>query len=579
MITEVTTLSNQIRSKLDLFYRKGTDYKVLVDNDTIVIKGRTKALSGTYRYYLPGEIVLSVESAKKFLDSLDRVIIINNYLGENGISFKITRGIEIVFEKDGKEISDSDIMNLYRTLEMKQEKNSLPLALNMIKAKSLYERYVDLYEQVEKKHEFLEKYNELISTFKGRKEAIQFAKANKGTWGRIRRSAPSREFDITGDEDLVDTIINGENVFFSYGTVPLDKKKTYLTNLDNYELRINNLIERLEIETQKLEEYNKQASSVLESISNFNPLNIRPILNVPKYECVSLDIILTEEKEKYDREVNKKQHQSSEPAPTKDEYPWLKDVDQRQRESLGKDAKTAIMLYKSFMYHVFNHIISYARINNIGLDKLKDDPQVENFIREEYASYKERMEQPQMRMSGSSTTVTTVVDDLFPKNRVIDYDRFRQIVLDNVVLLEPALTGTLLTQPLTVYRCVYEPISSEIYDGDLGNSLLSTSTSVEVVSTFLDQRKPDINYDSKKVIYKIELPAGSPIIAFTNDVYLKNGTQAAGFGDDQKEILLDSKAYDFEYVDADFARMEDGTYLYFVTLKAIPKIQEEQLTH
>ena len=574
MENRVYSLSTQIREKLNLFYGKGAGYEVFISNDSILVKGRSNNLSGTYHHLVPGEIYLTIEEAKKFLNALDKVIIINDYLDQNGISFKVTSGNQTVFEMNGKEMSYGDIDNLYCKLDKKEDKSSLPLALNMIKAKSLYERFTILYEQVEKKHTFLESYNELISSFEGKIEAIQFAKKNIGLWWKVWPLLPMRNFDITGDEDLVDTIINGEDVSFSNDQISLEKKKKYLSNLENYELRINNFIERLEKEIKKLETYNEKADAILKNISQSNRFNISTIQELPEYDRVSLDTILSEEKQKYDNEIKRKRDKPYVPETIDEKYPWLKDIDQQQRFNLDQRDKTAIMLYKSFMYHLFNNIISYARTSGLEFTELCNDDFVNGIIRKEYVKYVEKLKtsNPSHQLFDRNA-VSTVVDDLFPANYVPDYDGFRQIALENLILLEPALSKVTLNQPLTVYRCVYKPMNSSIWDQDLGNAFLSTTTDVDSVSRFMIDRAYDISCDAKKIIYKIELPAGSPIVAFTDDIYLKTGTPNAGFGDGQKEILLDSKNYDFKYVDGDFNRLDDGTYLYSITLKAEPKME------
>lgn len=577
-ILETLALYDEIKEKIELFYNKGVDYKVFTSDNGILITGNDKVLSGTYQYFVPGEIHLSVEEAEKFLDSLNKVIIINGLLGEEGISFRVTEGSKIVFAMDGKEISYSDIGTVYHHLEQKEEKSSLPLALNMIKVTQLYQRYIDLYEQVAKKHEFLESYNELISTTKGKKEAINFAKRNKGTWLRVEEYVPYRDFDITGDEDIVDTIVNGERLSFDYTQVPLDRRKKYLENLENYELRIDNLIERLETETRKLIEYNEKASAILENISNSNSFSIGMISDLPEYDCISIDIILDEEKQKYDKEIKDKRESAPETETIDEKYPWLRDIDEQQRENIDQREKTALMLYKSLMYHLFNNIISYVRGNNLELSEIANDPYIESIIREEYEKYVERSKKPQTSIStlANKNKITTVVDDLLNSYGIIDYNRFRQIALDNVVLLEPALSKVVLTEPLTVYRCVYEPLDASLYDGNLGNAFLSTTTSTAFVSNFLKLRENDISYEAEKVIYKIELPVDSPIIAFTDDIFLKYGPSDANFQEEQQEILIDSNAYDFEYVESDFNQLEDGTVIHSVTLKAVPKKLKEK---
>ena len=576
MENEVNALSKQIAEKLDLFYNKGGYCEVFTSDTNIIIKGEAENLSGTYRYRVPGEILLGVDSAKRFLKTLDRVIIINDYLGKGGFSFKVTDGNRLVFEMEEKEIPYWDIDTLYYHLDSKVEKSPLALELNMIKARSLYETLTDLYEQAEKKHAFLESYNELISSLEGKKDAIKFARENSATWLKKRFLLPRRKFDITGDEDIVDTIVNGEVVSFEHGQVPLEKRKKYLTNLENYEHRINNFIERLEIEIKKVESYNEKADGVLISISKCNVFSITNMDDFPEYDCVSTEDILTEEKQRYDDEIKEKKNNLVEEKTLDEKYPWLKDIDQQQRMNLDRKEVIAMMLYKSFMYNLFNNIISYARNNNLEMTELNNDEHVEDLIREEYEKYVQKMEQQKTSVRlFRGNEVATVVDNIFPANYTVDYNRFHQVVLDNVVLLEPALSKVKLNQPLTVYRCVYEPTDSSIYDADLGNALLSTTTSVNSVTDIMIGRESDIKYDSKKVIYKIELPAGSPVITFTDDLFMKYGSPETGFIDGQKEILIDSKNYDFEYVDGDYNKLKDGTYLHSITVKAMPKELEK----
>ena len=579
LFDQIKQITNKIKEKINVFYRQGNNYQVSLNDNNILIKGQGQILSEAYYYQVPGELSLAFEEAKDFLDSLDKATIINNYLGESDISFRINNGNRIVFAKDKKEISNKDINNLYQDLEEKKVKSTLPLELNMIKAKSLYAKYEDLYEQAVKKRAFLELYNDSISSPKERLEAIKFAKKNQWAQISLREYSPSRYFDIAGNEDLVDTIINGESVSFDSISIPLEKRKKYLSNLDNYELRINNLVERLEKELEKIEIYNEKTNLLLQRIAKSNVLNVEPISKseLPNYDCVSLDTILTEEKQKYNEEIKERKAASLETV-TKNKYPWLEDIDKKQRSSISSSEKTALMLYKSFMYNLFNKMISYARSQNLKLNELDNDEFVEMIMREEYKKYYQKVEAMHPTELVKSESLT-VVDDLFPDDHIVEYDTFRQIALDNVILLEPALSKNTLEEPLTVYRCVYEPDGSNIYKGDLGNALLSTTTSVRFVSDFLANRENDINQQARKVIYEIELPAGSPIIAYTDDVFLKNGNQNASFAEEQKEILIDSKNYEFVPIrenENDINRLEDNTNLYTVKLKAIPKTKENQ---
>lgn len=573
---EVLNLVREIRDRLEFLYRKGADYSVVSNDDIIIVRGKALPLSGNISRYMPGEVVLTVDSAKKFLEDLNRVIIINDHMEyKKYITFNVTNGNELVFSYENKMLSSDEISQIYREFEKGDVKDSLPLALDLINIRFLYDNYIDYSEQARIRQQFLQSYNERISDFNGKKSAIDFAKSNRGIWLRIRGVEKNyKDFDITSDIDIVDSVINHEKLNFSYGFVPLEKRNLYNENLENYELRISNLIERLEVETKKVLDYLEKTNAIMDQIASSNALSVKPLNEIPEYGICDMDTILSEEKDKYDLLVKQKREEkyaSSFKSDDKDDSIWLSDIDSQQRLNIDYNEKTALMLYKSFMYNLFNNIVSYARKSNLEIKDVLNDSYVEELIKAEYDNYVKRITSPSMVMPGSNA-VKTVVDDIFPKGYAVGYDRFRQVVTSNVVLLEGALSKNTLKEPLTVYRCVYLPTSQSVFGSDLGNAFLSTTTSSSFTSSFIDNRAYDINYEANKVIYKIELPEGSPVIAYTDDIFLRNGSSEVGFNDSQKEILIDSSLYDFKFKDSDYNITSDGSYIYSVTVQAVPKL-------
>ena len=82
---------------------------------------------------------------------------------DSDIRLVVTGARKIVFAKDDRELSWSDLDTYYRHLEMTSVKSPLDLSLGLIKLRLIYEYYCDIYEQVKSKIEYLKSFNSRLN--------------------------------------------------------------------------------------------------------------------------------------------------------------------------------------------------------------------------------------------------------------------------------------------------------------------------------------------------------------------------------------------------------------------------------
>ena len=330
------------------------------------------------------------------------------------------------------------------------------------------------------------------------------------------------------------------------------------------------LTDRFTEELDRLKKINESLLTIIKDVASKNPLNLKEIDAIPEYNILDAETLLdsttltaSQQQEILNNQLN--QNKKEEEQGLK----WLQDIDSQQR-NLSREEKNSLMLYKSFAYYVINQIISYVRNNNIDLSTIGNDENINNMLLNDYNTYVTNLKN-QMNSLRYNRQSITIVDELFPSNHIVPFERYKSIILGSINPLLSSLSKVTLNNDMVVYRCVYVPQGQNFIGNNLGNALLSTTPSNEVVNKFLSQRKSSINYPYNKVIYKIDLPAGSNIIAFTDDVYFKNGTSKVAFNEAQKEILLDSNNFDFEFLDAKPYTEKNGENITIVSMKAIPK--------
>ena len=547
------------------------ELRVLSDDYFIKIEGNFSSIDKVYTFLVKGDLLLNRENAERFLKGLKQMSIINQGRGYSEIKLVVSDMGKIVFAKDNKELSWSDLDNYYRHVEMESIKSPLDLSLGLINLRRLYETYRDIYEQVISRIEYLKSYNSRLTGIADKKALIEEANKLSATWLRVAKPSEYEEVTLYDEPlDIKSFLVSGKNAFFSYSNVPLEHRMSYLRNLILSEHKMKLLIDKFTEELDKLEKIDENLVEIIRNIASKNILTLKEIDAIPEYEILDVDTLLNAGKLDDFQKRNILNEELYKTEVKENDSKWLEDIDKQQR-ALSREEKNALMLYKSFAYHVINQIISYVRDNNIDLNTIEYDEYINAILLEGYKSYVESFDNKMKFPVFNRQEVSTIVEELFPDNYKVPFERYKSNILSSINPLLSSLSKTVLNEDMTVYRCIYLPVGQNIFSNNLGNALLSTTISNTIVSDFLNQRKASINYPYNKVIYKIELPAGSKVAVFTNDVFLRYGSYDVAFGDAQKEILLDSINYDFEYVDAKSYTEKNGENISIVYLKALPK--------
>lgn len=547
------------------------ELRVLSDDYFIKIEGNFSSIDKVYTFLVKGDLLLNRENAERFLKSLKQMSIINQSRGYSEIKLVVSDMGKIVFAKDNKELSWSELDNYYRHVEMESIKSPLDLSLGLINLRRLYETYRDIYEQVISRIEYLRSYNSRLTGIADKKALIEEANKLSATWLRVAKPSEYEEVTLYDEPlDIKSFLVSGKNAFFSYSNVPLEHRMSYLRNLILSEHKMKLLIDKFTEELDKLEKIDENLVEIIRNIASKNILTLKEIDAIPEYEILDVDTLLNAGKLDDFQKRNILNEELYKTEEKENDSKWLEDIDKQQR-ALSREEKNALMLYKSFAYHVINQIISYVRDNNIDLNTIEYDENINAILLEGYKSYVESFDNKMKFPVFNRQEVSTIVEELFPDNYKVPFERYKSNILSSINPLLSSLSKTTLNEDMTVYRCIYLPVGQNIFSNNLGNALLSTTISNTIVSDFLNQRKASINYPYNKVIYKIELPAGSKVAVFTNDVFLRYGSYDVAFGDAQKEILLDSINYDFEYVDAKSYTEKNGENISIVYLKALPK--------
>lgn len=563
-------LRKQIENAMKSFYIN--ELEVLLNDNFIKIEGNFKSIDNVYNSLVKGELLLTKEDAEKFLKSLMQMNIICQNQEDSDIRLVVTGAGEIVFAKGDKELSWSDLDNYYRHLEMASVKSPLDLSLGFINLRLIYEYYCDIYEQVKDKIEYLKSFNSRLNGIANKKELIDEAKKKSYNLLSVIKLGAEEKITLYDEPlDIKRLLTSRIKADFSYSLIPLEHRKSYLKNLILSEYQMKLLTNKFTEELDRLKKIDERLLTIIKEIASKNPLNLKEIDAIPEYNILDAETLLdsatltaSQQQEILNNQLN--QNKKEEEQGLK----WLQDIDSQQR-NLSREEKNSLMLYKSFAYYVINQIISYVRNNNIDLSTIENDENINNILLNDYNTYVNNLKNQSKTSPFNRSKSLTIVDELFPSNYIVPFERYKSIILGSINPLLSSLSKVTLNNDMVVYRCVYVPQGQNFISNNLGNALLSTTPSNEVVNKFLSQRKSSINYPYNKVIYKIDLPAGSNIIAFTDDVYFKNGTSKVAFNEAQKEILLDSNNFDFEFLDVKPYTEKNGENITIVSMKAIPK--------
>ena len=489
------------------------------------------------------------EQIKKEVQDLKKAKEINKYKKSSYLKAEYDENNELVFFNGQEQI---DIDKLYSECLHEARKEYLE-NINKIKKlyidnKSILERYSSIINKIYLINRKIDYYDSLVQSFKGRISLIKnklSSTENNPVISLFNEDISRIEDSIKQPDELsIEHLDNlGEIVKCNND---ISKKIEFV---EKYFSSINSNIAHAEEYLKELEENERQIEdqSILELLKSPIKLARKPFVSTISFNEKQTDIKPIAE----------------------DIDPFLK-LQKKQSEFLTKEDKANLMVYKTVLYRPINRIIKMKREHGFISDE-----DIDVIIRDSYNELLSRKEaqNTQMPEIGKYHPNIGILDE---KNNLIPYEKFKELVLDSITSLEKSLKSVTIDEPITVYRGVS---TDDISKKEIG--FLSTTINQEVALSFLNS---DIRKENgKSIIYKINLPKGSPINFYSTEIFtgsLDENHSAGAFGDGQKEVLIDADNFNFEIVstktinDVDINRKNKT--IYFIEINAIPKIKTDE---
>ncbi len=533
------------------------------DGSSFLIRGKAMPSKGVYTNQVSFQQMVSKEELEEILKLATIAKHINTYKKKAIAGFGVNSYGTLSLYYGGGEIGKNDFLTLYQKYSMEQPKSTLSLEKNLIRWRRLYGEYQDYYEQVTQKLDFLNTVN--TSSLSGVQELMKFAKANRSLWLRIHGYVPTVDKSLlTEYMDIPEMIRQNERIDFVFEEVPIQSREEYAKKVETLEQYTQALIDTFEKELQTLKDIHERIATTLTDIQNANLFTAKDIvIDFSGLEIKTLEEVLNSvpTPKKY-VDVRSEQESRFTPDWSKE---WAQNLDKEQQANLSQEEKLALAIYKTSLYSPINRIILLMREQNLTFQEVIKTPVCLQIIKDEYDQYKKNYEASTIRLRGmreergNDSQPMRVYDYLNP-DYMTSYETYYKCVIKSIEPLLTAVTKTELTEPLTVYRAAWMDTSQLMKEEQaIGKGLLSTSLSNTFVSQFLDSRGSDIKDKRGKtrVVYKINLPAGTKIAAFTDSILLKYSYDP-GFQDSQHEILIDGDTLEYTYEDSS-TYQEDGT--------------------
>lgn len=253
----------------------------------------------------------------------------------------------------------------------------------------------------------------------------------------------------------------------------------------------------------------------------------------------------------------------------------FKDIQIQQLEKLTQEERDSLIYYKSIVYRPINAIIVYLRKQNISFEEATKDQdifkEILNIISNYYDEFIYRTQLTQENNSLSQQP--KAVQRLFGifNNATPNKAEYTDIVLSSIPNLESALSKIETTEDITVFR----GSRLDIMDDE---RFLSTTLSPYVANDFLNaqERPTKLNYTN---LIKIVIPKGSPLIAFTDDLFTDRYKEDRTFNEEQQEILIDPKNFTFKQDYINSYTTKEGINIRIISYQAIPKKQEQETSY
>ncbi len=242
----------------------------------------------------------------------------------------------------------------------------------------------------------------------------------------------------------------------------------------------------------------------------------------------------------------------------------LIEIQRRQAELLTDREKTAIMLYKTQLYRAINSVKKYLRDNNLKLEDIKDTKVFDDLIRTGFNEYKIQIREAVSNrffspFGGKAKEATTRADSKFKKFKpYLDgvateeelFEEYRGLVLESLGELDSALSKCRTTEDLVLYRGIGN--ASYVFDAPI----LSTTTDPYKALFIARIRSDGV---SPRVIAEIKVPKGTPVIFITREIWDGVEDENFPFPDEQKEVILDSSKFTYEFEQSYEATLGDKT--------------------
>ena len=218
-------------------------------------------------------------------------------------------------------------------------------------------------------------------------------------------------------------------------------------------------------------------------------------------------------------------------------------IEIEQSKALTRDEKIAVLLYKTQLYRAFNPLITLINKKANNDPKLFYEIQKNVYAIPEFnaiveKSYNEMKKQFEETKNHGHNQTRFITDDILPPDYLVSIEQYKETVANYLPHLTTALQKIQLPEDLIVYRGV-----NTSNETSLNNGLLSTSIYPSQTLQFIENRPTD---QKNKIIYKIFLPKGSPIICFTNEIFTGKKNENDPFTDEQKEVLIDPNLFSFK---------------------------------
>ena len=237
-----------------------------------------------------------------------------------------------------------------------------------------------------------------------------------------------------------------------------------------------------------------------------------------------------------------------------------------QSENLTEEEVIALNFYKTQLYRAFNPIINYQIKTGIDYDEViqKHLDIAWNELKEQTESA-DKFRQIEFRKNSNSDNVEIPLSEkLLSKypNFLPSKAEYSRLVLTYIPHLISALNKIVLSEDVVVYRG-FNGLKT-LND----NVILSTTASKEIAKDFIF--RVGVENQKQGNLYRILLPKGSPVICFTSKLM---GARYCDhpFRDSQKEILIDSRLFNFEYINSLIECTPEGELITFYNCVAKPK--------